>query len=214
MHKEFLMKSRRAMLSALGFGLSGLALAAVASPGAPQARKASPRGGRASHAWRMPQAVVQDQDGREFKFYDDLIKDKLVLISFASVDGEKRFPIVDNLVKVQQMVRDRLGKDLFIYTVTTKPQVDTPAALKAFAEKKGARWQFLTGKAEEIAQIKKTLGVMGSIHGLLWIGNDRSGRWLSKPARLQPLFISESLAFLSTGAQHKQFLKDMRSVKS
>jgi protein SCO1/2 len=162
----------------------------------------------------MPQAVVQDQDGREFKFYDDLIKDKLVLISFASVDGEKRFPIVDNLVKVQQMVRDRLGKDLFIYTVTTKPQVDTPAALKAFAAKKGAHWQFLTGKTEEIAKIKTTLGVMGSIHGLLWIGNDRSGRWLSKPARLQPLFISESLAFLSTGAQHKQFLKDMRSVKS
>jgi protein SCO1/2 len=208
------MKSRRALLVALGLGLPGLALAAVPSSGASPARKGSLRGGRASHAWRLPQVKVKDQDGREFSFYDDLVKDKLVLISFASVDGEKRYSIVDNLVKVQQMVRSRLGKDLFIYTVTTSPQIDTPASMKALAEKKGARWQFLTGEPDAIAKLKKNFGVMGNIHGLVWIANDHTGRWLSKPARLQPLFIAESMAFLSTGAQHKPFLRDMRSYKS
>lgn len=207
------MKSRRTMLAALGLGLPGLALAAGATT-APQARKALPRGGRAAHAWSFPQSIVKDQNGAEFRFYDDLIKNKLVLISFASVAGEKRFPIVDNLVKLQQMVSGRLGKDLFIYTVSTRPESETPDTLKAFAAQKGARWKFLTGTPAEVAKIKQMLGVMGTMHGLVWMGNDATGRWMSKPARLQPIFLAEALAFLSTGSQHRQFLKDMRSVRS
>lgn len=207
------MKSRRAMLAALGLGLPGLALAAGATTS--QARKApAPRGGRSRHAWKVSQAKVKDQNGREFDFYDDLVKDKLVLISFASIDGEKRYPIVDNLVKTQQMISSRLGKDVFIYTVSTRPERDTPEALKAFADKKGARWQFLTGKPSEIAKIKQNFGVMGSIHGLVWIANDATSRWLSKPAQLQSLFLAEAVSFLSTGAEHKRHLRDMRSWKS
>lgn len=208
------MKSRRSMLAALGLGLPGLALAAGVPTAAPQARKGTARGGRAAHAWSFPQSIVKDQDGAEFRFYDDLIKNKLVLISFASAAGEKRFPVVGNLVKLQQMVSNRLGKDLFIYTVSTRPETETPETLKAFATQKGARWKFLTGSPSEVAKLKKMLGVMGTMHGLVWIGNDATGRWLSKPARLQPLFLAEALAFLSTGTQHRQFLKDMRSVKS
>lgn len=209
------MKSRRALLVGLGLALPGLAIAAAPTAGTrPVARKpAAPRAGGV-HAARFPQVPVTDQNGNKFSFYDDLVKDKLVLISFASVEGEKRYPIVDNLVKVQQMVRDRLGKDLFMYTVTTRPDRDSSADLKAYADSKGARWQFLTGETAAIDEIKKSLMVMGNIHGLVWISNDKSGRILSKPARLQPLFITESLAFLSTGAQHKQFLTDMRSWKS
>lgn len=209
------MKSRRALLAALGLGLPGLALAAGAKPAAPQARKAPAyRGGRAATGWKVPQAKVKDQHGREFKFYDDLVKNKLVLISFASIDGEKRYPIVDNLVKMQQMIGSRMGKDVFVYTVSTRPERDTPEALKAFAEKKGAKWQFLTGTPAEVAKIKQNFGVMGSVHGLVWITNDATSRWLTKPARLQSIFLAEAVTFLSTGAQHKRHLRDMRSWKS
>lgn len=208
------MKNRRQLLAALGLGLPGMALAATQSAGASADPQTVGRNGRSGHSWRFPNVKVTDQDGKDFAFYDDLIKNKLVLISFASVDSDKHFPIIDNLVQVQEMTKGRFGKDLFIYTVTTKPQVDTPAALKAFAAEQGANWQFLTGTSEDIEKIKTSLGVMGSIHQLVWIGNDNTGRWLTKPARLQPLFLSESMAFLSTGADHKPFLKDMRSVKS
>lgn len=209
------MKSRRALLVGLGLALPGLAIAAAPTAGTkPAARKPAARRDGGVHAERFPQVAVKDQNGKEFSFYDDLVKDKLVLISFASIEGEKRYPIVDNLVKVQQMVRDRLGKDLFMYTVTTRPDRDSVDDLKAFADSKGARWQFLTGETAAIDEIKKSLMVMGNIHGIVWMSNDKSGRILSKPARLQPLFLTEALAFLSTGAQHKQFLTDMRSWKS
>ncbi|MBA2239074.1 MAG: hypothetical protein H0W24_10325 [Lysobacter sp.] len=210
------MKSRRALLMGLGLGLPGLAVAAATNTGAaPAAPKAAARRAGGVHAARFPTVAVTDQTGKQFgNFYDDLVRDKLVLISFASIDGEKRYPIVDNLVKVQQMVRDRLGKDLFMYTVNTRPDKDSVADLKAFADSKGARWQFLTGETAAIDEIKQSLRVMGNIHGLVWMSNDKSGRILSKPARLQPLYLTEALAFLSTGSQHKQFLTDMRSWKS
>lgn len=206
------MQSRRALLTALGLAIPGLALAGASSRPAALGNMRKP--GTIGALSRIPNVKVKDHAGREFKFYDDLVKNRLVLISFASLAGEQRYSIVNNLLKLQQMEANRLGKDLFIYTITTQPERDSSDQLAAYAKSRGARWQFLTGDAASVKQLKDAFGVMNSIHGLVWIGNDSTGRWLSKPARLQPLFLAESLAFLSTGAQHRQFLRDMRSVRS
>ncbi len=156
--------------------------------------------------------VVQDQYQRKAWFYEELILNRIVLVSFTSVNGDRHYPIVDNLVKVQQMLADRLGDDVFMYTVTTSPYQDTPDALKALAEARGARWQFLSGDPESIRQILAAFNVRGSLHGLAWIGNENTGRWLSKAARQHPLFIAEAVARLSTGGHYKPFLVDMHSV--
>lgn len=208
------MNSRRTVVTALGLGLPAAALAAtrpLADPDNPMLLQCErPTVGR--HAKRFPQVLVQDQNGEKFWFYENLIQDKLVLLSFASINGEQQYPIVDNLLKVQQMLGDRLGDDVFMYTITTKPEVDTAQGLKEFAETKGARWKFINGEPDAIRQILAMFHVMGSIHGLTWIGNQRSGRWLTKPVRVQPIFIAEAVAMLSTGKHHKDRLLDMRST--
>src|SRR3546814_1948314 len=81
--------------------------------------------------------------------------------------------LIDNMVKVQEMLGDRLGDDVHMYTITTKPEVDTAESLKQYAAAKGARWKFLSGDPASIRKILTAFNVMGSIHGLTWVGKQR-----------------------------------------
>ena len=174
--------------------------------------KSCPRGRSGPTAARFPKVVVQDQNNKKAWFYEELIYNKLVLINFTSISGERHYPIINNMVKVQEMLANRLDKDVFIYTITTRPTEDSAAKLKIFAQNKGAKWQFLTGSPDNIREILKAFGIRGRINGLSWIGNEKTGRWLSKASRQHPLYIAEAVARLSTGKHYKPFLVDMRSV--
>jgi len=206
--------TRRAFLASAAAAIPVVATAAV-MPDATKdnpAFKNCPRAKGGKNASRFPQVIVQDQHKRKAWFYEDLIADKVVLVSFTSVKGEKYYPLLSNLVKVHEMIGDRIGKDVEMYTVTTDPHHDTPEALKALAEEHGAKWRFLTGAPEDIQEILASFNARGSLYALSWIGNEKTGRWLNKPSRLQPLYIAEAVARLSTGKQHKPFLVDMHSV--
>ena len=65
-----------------------------------------------------------------------------------------------NLKLVQKELGDRVGKDIFMYSISLEPEHDTPEMLKAYAElfqvKPG--WKFLTGKKADIEIIRKQLG--------------------------------------------------------
>ncbi len=206
---------RRAFIASAAAVVPAVATATVATHVAEDnpAFKTCPRAKGGKTAARFPQVVVQDQHKRKAWFYEELINNKVVLVSFTSVKGEQYYPILSNLVKVQQMLEDRLGKDVFMYTITTDPHRDTPNSLKALADKHGAKWQFLTGEPESIREILTVFHARGSLHAVSWIGNEKYGRWLNKPSRLHPLYIAEAVARLSTGKHHKPFLVDMRSVR-
>lgn len=206
--------TRRAFLTSVAMVVPAAAVA-VTAPKAKMdnpAFKACPRAKGGPTASRFPQVVVEDQFKRKAWFYEEMVNNKLVLVSFTSVKGEQYYPVLNNLVKVQDMLKDRLGKDVFMYTVTTSPERDSPEDLKKLAEKHGANWQFITGKPENIREILSAFNARGSLHALSWIGNEQTGRWLNKPSRLHPLYIAEAVARLSTGKEHKPFLVDMHSV--
>ncbi|MCI0516540.1 MAG: SCO family protein [Woeseiaceae bacterium] len=193
---------------------AGAAIAADAAPNNP-AFKICPRATGGKNANRFPQVIVQDQHNRKSWFYEDLIADKLVLVSFTSVRGEAYYPVLNNLFKTREIIEGKVGKvgrDVHMYTITTDPRRDTPEALKALAAKHGADWPFLSGTSEDIREILASFNARGSLYGLTWIGNERTGRWTKKPSQLQPLFLAEPLARLATGERHRPFLVDMHSV--
>lgn len=208
------MKSRRAFLASAALAMPAAAIAATGSktPESNPAFKACPRAVGGPTANRFPQAIVQNQHKKKAWFYEELINNKLVLINFTSIKGEQHYPILDNLVKVQAMLEDRLDKDVFMYTITTAPHQDTPDKLKQLADTHGAKWQFLTGQPGDVREILSAFGVHGLINGIAWIGNEKTGRWLSKASRQHPLYIAEAVARLSTGKHYKPFLVDMHSV--
>ncbi|HEV8181552.1 MAG TPA: SCO family protein, partial [Candidatus Angelobacter sp.] len=97
----------------------------------------------------FPNIELTTQGGKTVHFYDDLIKGKIVAIDLIYTTCQYSCPLeTARLVQVQKMLGDRVGKDIFFYSITIDPKNDTPAALKAYAEKfhAGPGWTFLTGK--------------------------------------------------------------------
>src|SRR6476661_10741235 len=110
----------------------------------------------------FPNVVLTTQDGVKVHFYDDVLKGKSVVIDLIYTSCVDSCPLeTARLAQVQRMLGDRVGKDIFFYSITIDPKNDTPAALKAYAEKfhAGPGWTFLTGKKEEIDFLSKKLGL-------------------------------------------------------
>jgi cytochrome oxidase Cu insertion factor (SCO1/SenC/PrrC family) len=83
---------------------------------------------------RFTNAVLRTQDNQEVRFYDDLIRGKQAVINFMYAECHGACPLVtQTLKKTYRELKDRMGKDLFFYSITTKPEDDSPAALKHYA---------------------------------------------------------------------------------
>jgi protein SCO1 len=105
-----------------------------------------------------------NHEGKTVHFYDDLLKGKTVMINFMYVfcKNEGFCPVMSqNLSKVQAMLGDRIGKEVFMYSITLDPETDTPELLAAYAKHfkpKPGGWQFLTGTKENVSVIRESLG--------------------------------------------------------
>ncbi len=147
----------------------------------------------------FPNIVLRTHDNQSLRFYDDLLRGKVVLINFFSVTCGDICPLMTaNLVRVQAALEQRLGQEVFMYSITLDPQTDTPEALKQYAEGYGVKpgWYFLTGQDDEIQRLRRTLGLYDrdpridadkTQHtGLIIYGNEATGRWGAVPALLAP----------------------------
>src|SRR6185295_2768145 len=83
----------------------------------------------------FPNVTLTTHEGKRVKFYDDLLKDKIVIINFMYIRCQGTCPgTTANLLKVQKLLGDRVGKDIFMYSITLKPEEDTPKDLNAYAK--------------------------------------------------------------------------------
>lgn len=167
-----------------------------------------PHDGPYSHYF--PNVLVYTHEGQRALFYDDLLRGKMVMINFMSVKNEALFPVSANLAAVQRLLRDRVGRDLFMYSITIDPEHDTSRVLKAFAEKHGAGpgWMFLTGEPAVIHSLRSRLFLSSDGHdhspgpvqdcslGLIRYGNEAVGLWGSVPAKTDPEFIAMRLSWI------------------
>jgi len=141
------------------------------------------------------------QYGNKVRFYHDLLKDKIVVIELFYSSCTARCPLeTARLAQVQKILGDRVGKDIFFYSISIDPQRDTPPALKAYAEKyrAGQGWLFLTGKKEDIELISRKLGLYtepdpsdrdGHAPAVL-IGNERTDQWIRNSALDNPRYLA------------------------
>ena len=141
----------------------------------------------------FPNVPLVTQDGKLVRFYDDLLKGKSVAINLIYTHCSASCPLeTAKLTQVQRILGDRVGKDVFFYSISIDPKHDTPEVLKAYMLKfhVGPGWQFLTGKEEDIQLVAKKLG-LSSLTDLsnrdghmpsLMIGNEPSGRWMRQSA--------------------------------
>lgn len=164
------------------FALALIALFCVALPAA-MPSEAAPRGSRWGAKY-FPNLPVTSQDGKTYNFYDDLIKDKIVVINFIYTHCPDICGLqTARMAIVQDKLGDRLGKDIFIYSISMDPERDTPEALKKYSEAFESKpgWLFLTGEPEQIHKIRYKLGErsrsLAEHRNDAVLGNDKTGEW-------------------------------------
>ena len=154
----------------------------------------------------FPNIPLVTQDGETVHFFDDLIKDKVVMINLIYTTCRDTCPLETARLKVvQKILGDRVGKDIFLYSISIDPKHDTPEVLKAYAEKFriGPGWLFLTGKEDDIVLLRKKLGVYREDedrnanfddHDIsLVIGNQKTGQWIKSSPFDNPHMLAEKV---------------------
>ncbi len=144
------------------------------------------------------------QDGKEVRFFTDVLKDRVVLISFVYTQCKDACPLLTHkLTLVRDELEGQLGKPIQFVSISLDPARDTPAALKEFARRHQADhegWVFLTGESANVNQIIKKLGQysadLQSHSTLMLAGNVRTAHWMKIPPTAQPMAIAEKLRLL------------------
>ena len=195
-------------MALLGAGFGG----ALAVRGAAQESKLLIRNTSARERIRerhFPNVLLTTHEEKNVRFYDDLIKDKIVVINFMYVkcDGVCT-GITANLARLQKLLGSRLGRDIFMYSFTLKPEEDSPEVLRRYAEayraKKG--WMFLTGTPEDMELLRRKLGFTDpdpkldadkSNHiGNVRYGNEPLQLWGSCPGLSKASWMAESISWV------------------
>lgn len=158
--------------------------------------RAAAAGPRADY---FPNLVLQTHEGRKLRFYDDVVSGKIVVFNMMYTACSGVCPgNTANLLRVQEALGSRLGRDIFMYSLTLRPEFDTPRALQAYMTQFGIKpgWTFLTGKPADVDIIRRKLGffdsdpaIDGDISqhtGMVRIGNAVRDRWVMTPALASP----------------------------
>ncbi len=224
------MTDRRDVLAALAAGVAAIPVAAMGQETLPTAKQtktkpeveeqcdccASEHGGGEvpSSPDYFPNVPVETHTGQRALFYNDLLRGKLVLVNFMSIKNDEHYPVTENLSHVPKLLGERLGKDVFMYSITVDPEHDTPRKLQRFVEERGVAapgWLFLTGQEKPLELIKGRFFVSRGGHqhhepgqpghdcsmGLVRYGNVDAGVWGSVAAKADPAQIAERIEWIS-----------------
>lgn len=203
--------NRREILAALA---KGVGVAAALPEAALAAGVPAPAAASCGPAGDFPNVVVSTHEGRKALFYDDLLRGKTAMINFMSIAGEAANPVTASLAEVQRRLGDRLGRDVFMISITLDPERDTARALRQLAERHGAGpgWLFLTGEPAAIRAIYERFfdhrahhahhGGAGPVEdcalGMVRYGNAAAGLWGSAPARSNPAWLAARLEWVAS----------------
>ena len=141
----------------------------------------------------IPDIVVRDQEGRKGRFYSDLIKDKVVVISFfytscAYVCTQQG----RTFSKLQTLLGERLGKSVFLISVSMDPAHDNSAQLKQWGKRYDVQtgWTLVTGEPAEMNKLLVPFTAKPASGGMhlptTFIGNAKTGLWTGATGLFAP----------------------------
>jgi protein SCO1/2 len=174
----------------------------------------------------FPNAELRTHEGATVRFYDDLIKGKQVVVNMMYANCESVCSTVTSrLVKVHEALQARMGRDLFLYSISIKPEEDTPAALKSFAEMHAALlpgWTFLTGDPYDIETIRFRLFRMNHIKldtdlnthtAMLRIINEPTNTWTCVPPLASLYTVLQHISWADPPKSLEQRLEENRQLQ-
>ncbi|WP_324752788.1 hypothetical protein [Roseovarius sp. Pro17] len=121
----------------------------------------------------IPNVPVVSHDGKEWLFYDDLIRDQTVLVAFMSIGHDRESNCSAKMAEVRRLLdRDPSDQTLFL-SITVDPDSDGPLGLASHAGQSGAsgfcgpgeagRWLFLRAAPDDIDLLRAAFYVHRSL---------------------------------------------------
>lgn len=154
----------------------------------------------------FPNHTLTTHTGEQLQFFDDIIKDKVVAINFMFTSCTDICPMeTARLLTVYNLLEERIGQDVFFYSITIDPENDTVDVLNKYVQQygiDGSRWKFLTGNKREIDEIRQAFGLYStpaeeadlSNHNInLVLGNQASGQWVRRSPFENPYILANQL---------------------
>jgi protein SCO1/2 len=160
----------------------------------------------ARHSDHLPDLQLTNQSGASVRLVSDLIRDRIVLVSFMYTHCNGICPLTSALFqKLRKPLFEQFGADVRLISISLDPVTDTPAELfkyaRAFKAENDqqppeglAAWTFLTGTPDDIEAARVAFGYTDpdpvldkdrTQHaGLFTSGNDRTNRWCTLPVGL------------------------------
>jgi protein SCO1/2 len=143
-------------------------------------------------------------EGRELRFYSDLLKGKVVLINFFYSNCPTAQMSLITMFKLQKMLGNQLGADMYLLSISVDPERDSLKAIQDYAAKFNPQkgWLFLTGTKENMDAINVRLGNRNpnpEFHQQLFLlGNLRTGHWMKLPETARAISVADGLRALLT----------------
>jgi protein SCO1/2 len=153
---------------------------------------------------RIPDVTLRDQEGRKVRFYSDLIKGKVVVLSFfytsctyiCTMQGR-------SFSQLQSLLGERLGKSVFLISVTTDPVTDTSEKLKAWGARNNIKpgWTLVTGEEGEMNKLLTEFTGNAAGRGMhvpsVFIANDTKALWTSAAGVFTPEDLLKAVDFMT-----------------
>ena len=138
----------------------------------------------------LPNVELVRHDGERVRFYEDLVRDKVVVLNFMYTTCADVCPLeTARLCEVQELLGPRVGTSVHMLSITVDPDRDTPEVLASYRERFGVEegWDFFTGDEGDILQLRRSLGLFFEDaedlqdHNInMVLGNARTGKWLKR----------------------------------
>ncbi|WP_394839432.1 SCO family protein [Pendulispora rubella] len=145
-------------------------------------------------------------EGKRVRLYEDLLRDKAVVVNFMYARCDGICPgTTKNLRKVQDALGEAVGRDVFFYSFTLKPDEDSPEALNAYAKANDVKpgWIFLTGTRADLERVRRKFGFIDPdpsvdaqkrAHiGVVLYGNVKHEQWAACPSLSNPEVMVEQI---------------------
>jgi len=173
-----------------------------------------PRPDRGRTSDRFPDILLTNQHGQQFRFYEDLVKDRSVVVNFMFTQCALICPgTTSHLVRLHDAFEGAVGRDLTFLSISLDPENDTTEALhrywKAFGGHEG--WHYLRGDFEETELLRRRMGVYDldpvvdadkTQHaGILTFGSDLSDRWAALPSLSTIVDLKETIRRFALGGK-------------
>ncbi|MBL9130761.1 MAG: SCO family protein [Verrucomicrobiaceae bacterium] len=155
---------------------------------------------RKHFADKIPDVTLTNDHGQPVRFVTDLVKDHAVVISFFYTNCRGTCPGTNTLLaEMRKQLAKDFGKSVRLISISVEPEVDDVPAIHEYAgcyREPSAHpdmpdWHFLTGKPEDIKQLRRALGYYEvdpkidadpTQHAaMLILGNQATGRWAMMP---------------------------------